>query len=103
MYRDQVDPSYAKEETKHCMTEPGLMTAPLGLDWVDPQRSNLVCVCSGYYHVWLCSCLFACEKEMSEGYICEDYTILQFILFILTRGAWHNTKGLLGEGATYLV
>ena len=30
VHRDQVDPSYAREETKHHMTVPGLMMAPLG-------------------------------------------------------------------------
>ena len=30
VHRDQVDPSYGKEETKHHMTVPGLMTAPVG-------------------------------------------------------------------------
>ena len=30
VHRDQVDPSDAKKETKHCLTVPRLMTAPLG-------------------------------------------------------------------------
>ena len=30
MHRDQVEPSYAKEETKHHMAVTELMTAPLG-------------------------------------------------------------------------